>query len=277
MATEQPEDHTFVQMFLHHRRAVNVLSSTEEELSSPSSDAAGRTCAVERSRWCLSSSEEGCLYHQQTKVPHRRRTIMSRVNLFQLDLTSSKQTFHCYLNDIRNFARWFLVDLRIEDDVLKHFSFLSVMAHLVSQFDGAVAVVVHHEQQQVAAAPETSLESTLNIITTTTIPPIIDWHLSVSVLLLGVIPAVVAISSGTLLLALFCHWNKAEALLLTSLVALFLVECLAPLALTASLALYVWNELSGPNAIATTLLVWLASLTSSRLLRQVISPNLGVD
>lgn len=184
-----------------------------------------------------------------------------RVTLFQFDLSLALQAFVRYLTDMGEAIMWFFADLRIAEEALRHFSYLSLSLHLLCHTD--LTTVVH------LLVPASALETTNSVLP-------IDWFLSVRVLL-GIIPAIVLISSLVCVIALICKWSSTEAFILMSLVALFLVECLVPLTFTASSTLYLLQAISGPNAVAITVLVWLASITCSRVLRTVIYPSLGLD
>ena len=207
--------------------------------------------------------------------PHGRSTVSKtsmrtkrRVSLLQFDLTSSQETIASYLKNIRDLSHWFFVDLRFEDDcLLSQLSFLLVISHFLCHLDllssfWCLVVFLKGETNDSGNEDPLSLP--------------IEWHLSLRVIS-GIIPAIVLISGCTLFVALVCQWNVIESLLLMCLVALFLVECLVPLTLLASMALYVCGSISGPNAMAISLSVWFVSLTMSRVLRRVIYPRLVME
>lgn len=206
--------------------------------------------------------------HGQIAVSKTAMTTKRRVSLLKFDLTSSQQTITSYLENIRDVSHWFFFDLRFEDDCsFAHLSFLLVISHflchleLLSSFWFLVTLFIAETNSNGNEDPFS-------------LP--MEWHLSLRVIS-GIIPAIVLISGCTLFVALVCLWSAAEALLLMSLVALYLVECLVPLTLLASMVLYIWGSLSGPNAVATSLSVWFVSLTMARVLRRVIYPRLGMD
>ena len=223
--------------------------------------------------------------------PHGHRSVSTRgnmrkklrVSLCQFDLTSSQQAFASVLKDIQGTCRWFFVDLRCEDDVFEHFSYLLVILHLLCHIDLLAALGSLLVQLPVIATNDCNINTNSSISSNNVaneallLPWPMDWYVSVRVLSGVVVPTIVLISGGSMLVALLCQWNASEALVLMSLVALFLVECLVPLTLLASLILYVGDAMAGPSAVTVALLVWLVSVTLSRLLRRVIYPRIRAE
>jgi len=269
-----PPDHTFAQMFLFLETTADDDDSRgarERDRETGDDSSNNRTCTARNHRGMIGRSRllpENIMHSLLAnsvagqQYQHKPITTIRRVTLFQWDITLAIQTFVRYLTETGDAILRFLADFRISDEFVQCLSYFSLSLHLFCNFSHLTNAIV-------------SLCVNNDTTTATFILPI-DWFLSIRVLF-GIIPAIVFISSLSLVVALIYKFDPSQAFVLMSLVALFLMECLVPITLTATCALYLLQALSAPNATAITALVWLASWAGSGLLRRVIYPSLGLD
>mmetsp|Transcript_12362 Transcript_12362/g.16205 ORF Transcript_12362/g.16205 Transcript_12362/m.16205 type:complete len:237 (-) Transcript_12362:473-1183(-) len=95
------------------------------------------------------------------------------------------------------------------------------------------------------------------------------------------IPIITAIASFSFFLSLMVQLapgssdTNSQALVLVGLIALAVVECLVPIALTGCTALFWFDVFSAETALLLLFVVWVAAAVSSRCIRCVLYPNLG--
>jgi len=140
--------------------------------------------------------------------------------------------------------------------VLYHFIEFFVAAHISSD-------IVH--QLSILLTSIHLLQPHVSFSNATTIQYQIIWML----------PVFTSIASFSFFLALLVHWHPNQVVIASGLVSILILECLVPLAITSCTALFLIQFWTWESAIIILMLVWVASIISSRCIRCVLYPNLG--
>jgi hypothetical protein len=105
----------------------------------------------------------------------------------------------------------------------------------------------------------------------------VDWYLCFRLVVYGVLPACFGICGCSFVAAMSFGTNSTEALVLSGLAGVMLMESLVPLTFALSFGMYLMDALQFHNAAMISVLVGCLANSISRNLRNVIYTNIGLD
>jgi hypothetical protein len=94
-------------------------------------------------------------------------------------------------------------------------------------------------------------------------------------LIIYVLPLLTTLFSFCISLTLLLQWQPMEAVVLSGLVSLLVVECLVPLSIAFCTFLYVGDFVSIESAALLLAMVWVTCTVCSRCIRVALYPSLG--
>jgi hypothetical protein len=182
-----------------------------------------------------------------------------RVTLLQIDLSLTARLFFAYVREMANCLIDAFVVYHVSEKAANALSIAPlVLHHTICNID-TVAPVIR------AILPDSVHTAALAV----------DWDLCYRVLVHGIFPAAFCICICAFIAAVLLPKNPTEASMLSRLLGILLVECLASLTCAVCVGLYILGTMSGPDAIAITVLVRFLGCSCAQLIRTVFNPTLG--
>jgi hypothetical protein len=94
-------------------------------------------------------------------------------------------------------------------------------------------------------------------------------------LIIYVLPLLTTLFSLSISITILLQWQPMDAVVVSGLISLLVVECLVPLAIALCTFLYVGDFVTIESAALLLTLVWLTCTLCSRIIRVALYPSLG--
>jgi hypothetical protein len=170
---------------------------------------------------------------------------------------------------VRSFGLWTLVDA-VGDGLVFLSRYTSVPRDFVYKFSVAL-LCVHLILQEILAPLLCQLDTGSNPVE---IAVALAQREPLS-LIIYVLPLLTTLFSLSISLTILLQFQPMDAIVVSGLVSLLVVECLVPLSIALCTVLYVGEFVTIESAALLLVLVWITCSLCSRIIRVALYPNLG--